>query len=120
MANKERLKAHENYVYDISLDGTVVNALGCNIASNTDGFNFQLPKDRPLRYTKEHPYTSNGEGRNSIKNKEYEGVYADICEFEDLYFNHPWNNGVNKMGLGLDELIPASINCLCLLMVTLR
>ena len=28
-------------VYDISLDGTVVNALGMNIMSNTDGF--QLP-----------------------------------------------------------------------------
>ena len=25
------------YVYDISLDGTVVNALGLNIISNTDG-----------------------------------------------------------------------------------
>lgn len=25
------------YVYDISLDGTVVNALGLNIMSNTDG-----------------------------------------------------------------------------------
>lgn len=28
-------------VYDISLDGTVVNALGMNVISNTDGF--QLP-----------------------------------------------------------------------------
>lgn len=25
------------YVYDISLDGTVVNALGLNVMSNTDG-----------------------------------------------------------------------------------
>lgn len=25
------------YVYDISLDGTVVNALGMNVISNTDG-----------------------------------------------------------------------------------
>lgn len=25
-------------VYDISLDGTVVNALGMNVISNTDGF----------------------------------------------------------------------------------
>ena len=30
-----------DYVYDISLDGTVVNALGMNVISNTDGF--QLP-----------------------------------------------------------------------------
>ena len=25
------------FVYDISLDGTVVNALGLNVVSNTDG-----------------------------------------------------------------------------------
>ena len=31
------------YVYDISLDGTFVNALGSNIMSNTDGFNFRMP-----------------------------------------------------------------------------
>ena len=30
-----------DYVYDISLDGTVINALGMNVISNTDGF--QLP-----------------------------------------------------------------------------
>lgn len=28
---------HIGVVYDISLDGTVVNALGMNIMSNTDG-----------------------------------------------------------------------------------
>lgn len=33
----------KDYVYDISADGTIVNALGRNVASNTDGFNFQLP-----------------------------------------------------------------------------
>lgn len=27
-------------VYDISLDGTFVNALGMNVVSNTDGFQF--------------------------------------------------------------------------------
>ena len=35
----------EDYVYDISLDGTVVNALGMNMLLNTDGFNFQLPDE---------------------------------------------------------------------------
>lgn len=40
VANKGKT---EDYVYDIQLDGTVVNALGRNVASNTDGFNFQLP-----------------------------------------------------------------------------
>ena len=33
----------DDYVYDISLDGTVVNPLGLNIVSNTDGFNFSMP-----------------------------------------------------------------------------
>ena len=99
-----------DYVYDISLDGTVVNALGMNVASNTDGFNFQMPTDDKFRYTDEHPYVSDGGGRNSVKGKKYTKVEADVAEFEDLYFNHPWNGGVNKMGLGIDEVVPATIN----------
>ena len=99
-----------DYVYDISLDGTVVNALGMNVASNNDGFNFQMPTDDKFRYTDEHPYVSDGGGRNSVKGKKYTKVEADVAEFEDLYFNHPWNGGVNKMGLGIDEVVPATIN----------
>ena len=45
-----------DYVYDISLDGTFVNALGMNVLHNTDGFNFQMPTT--FRYTNENPYTS--------------------------------------------------------------
>ena len=56
-----------DYVYDISLDGTVVNALGMNVASNTDGFNFQMPTDDKFRYTDEHPYVSDAGGRHSVK-----------------------------------------------------
>ena len=95
-------------VYDISLDGTFVNALGCNVVSNTDGqlgFNFQLPKKH--RYTDDHPYVSNGGGRNSVKGKSYTGVDADVAEFEDLYFHTPWNGGIMKMGLGVDEYCDA-------------
>lgn len=104
------LGATDEYVYDISLDGTFVNALGGNVCKNTDGFNFQIaPKER-LRYTTDHPYISNGKGRNSVKDKAYVGVEADVCEFEDLYFNQAWNGGVNKMGLGIDEYCPATIN----------
>lgn len=99
-----------DYVYDISLDGTVVNALGMNIASNTDGFNFQMPKEEDFRYTEEHPYISDGGGRNSKKGKAYTKVEADVCEFEDLYLNHAWNGGINKMGLGVDEYCDATIN----------
>ena len=62
-----------------------------------------------FRYTEENPYISNGEGRNSVKDKAYVGLDADVAEFEDLYFNQPWNGGVNKMGLGVDELCDACI-----------
>ena len=43
MTKVEKIRKEEvgGAVYDISLDGTVVNALGMNIMSNTDGF--QLP-----------------------------------------------------------------------------
>jgi hypothetical protein len=100
----------DEYVYDISLDGTVVNALGMNILSNTDGFNFQMPKESDFRYTEEHPYISNGGGRNSIKGKAYTGVDADVAEFEDLYMHSAFNGGINKNGLGIDEYCNATIN----------
>ena len=74
-----------NDVYDISLDGTFVNALGMNILHNTDGFNFQMPLN--FRYTEENPYIGKGLGRNVTKDKKYIGVDADIAEFEDLYLN---------------------------------
>lgn len=99
----------DKYVYDISLDGSVINALGNNIMSNTDGFNFSYPMTDKLRYNDEHPYISNGAGRNSVKDKKYTGVEADVAEFEDIYFNHAWNGGVNKMGLGIDEWCQACI-----------
>lgn len=98
------------YVYDISADGTFVNALGMIVCHNTDGFNFQMPPEDSFRYTKEHPYISNGGGRNSVKGKAYVGVDADVCEFEDIFFNHAWNNGINKMGLGVDEFCDSTIN----------
>ncbi len=34
---------------------------------------------------------------------------ADVAEFEDLYFNHPFNGGQLKMGLGIDEYCDACI-----------
>ena len=101
-------KQTNNYVYDISLDGTFVNALGCNVLHNTDGFNFQMPKE--FRYTEENPYIGKGLGRNVIKGKAYIGVEADVAEFEDLYLNQPFNGGINKMGLGVDEYCDATIN----------
>ena len=98
------------YVYDISLDGTVVNALGLNVLSNTDGFNFKLPEK--FRYTDEHPYISNGASRETEAGKAYTGLEADVAEFNDLYMRdfHYAPNAVNKMGLGIDEVIAATIN----------
>ena len=104
----KRIGKTEDYVYDISLDGTVVNALGMNILSNTDGFNFQKPKS--FRYTEEHPYISDGSGRNSKKEKAYTGVDADVAEFEDMFMNSAFNGGINKNGLGIDEYCDATIN----------
>lgn len=39
MLNIKKMEDSQNVgvVYDISLDGTVVNALGMNVISNTDG-----------------------------------------------------------------------------------
>lgn len=93
------------YVYDISLDGTVVNALGMNVISNTDGFNFQLPEK--FRYTDENPYIGKGLGRNVTKGKTYTGPEADVAEFEDTYLNQAFNGGVLKNGLGIDEYCDA-------------
>lgn len=107
-SNKKRKDESNGVVYDISLDGTFVNALGMNVLHNTDGFNFKMPNS--FRYTKENPYIGKGLGRNVIEGKEYTDVDADVVEFEDLYFNKAWNGGINKMGLGVDEYCDATIN----------
>lgn len=88
-------------VYDISLDSTVVNALGCNIAKNTDGMNMKMPDT--FRYTEENPYIGKGLNRDVVKGKKYVGVEADVKEFSDMYMR-------GKMGLGIDEFCPATIN----------
>ena len=108
MVKNINIKQTKDYVYDISLDGTFVNALGMNIVSNTDGFNFQMPKS--FRYTDENPYIGKGLGRNVEKGKTYTKVEGDVAEFEDLFLNQGWNGGVNKMGLGVDEYCASTIN----------
>lgn len=99
-----------DYVYDISLDGTVVNALGLNIASNTDGFNFQLPKK--YRYTEKNPYISSGLSRETKEGKKYTGFEADAAEFNDIFMRdfHYVPQAINKMGLGIDEVVTATVN----------
>ena len=90
-----------DYVYDISLDGTVVNANGLNVISNTDGFNFKLPQE--FRYTKENPYIGKGLNRNVVEGKEYIEFDADVAEFNDMFMR-------GKMGLGIDEVVTSTIN----------
>jgi hypothetical protein len=80
------------------------------IVGDTDGFNFQMPPEDKFRYTSEHPYTGKGLGRNTVKGKEYTRVEADVAEFEDIFLNHAYNGGINKMGLGIDEYCDATIN----------
>jgi hypothetical protein len=48
-------------------------------------------------------YTGKGLNRNTELGKEYSGVFADVAEFNDLFMR-------GKMGLGLDEFAPATIN----------
>ena len=107
MINMEKVGVTDDYVYDISLDGSVVNALGFNVISNTDGFNFKMPS--VFRYTDDNPYVSSGQGRNSVKDKRYTKVEADVAEFEDTYLNKAYNNGINMSGLGIDEYCKACI-----------
>lgn len=69
-----------------------------------------MPTEDKFRYTDEHPYISKGLGRNYPKGQAFTGVEADVAEFEDLYMNESYATGINKMGLGIDEYVPKSIN----------
>ena len=87
------------------------NALGYQpIVGDTDGFNFKLPDT--YRYTDENPYISNGMSRVTEAGKKYTGFQADVAEFNDKFMRdfHYGPNCVNKMGLGIDEIVAATIN----------
>lgn len=103
--NVKKMEDSQNIgvVYDISLDGSVVNALGCNVISNTDGFNFKLPDNDNFRYTKDNPYIGKGLSRESKEGKVYIGFEADVAEFNDLFMR-------KKNGLGIDEIVSSTIN----------
>lgn len=107
--SKKLEKGNVRVVYDISADGTFVNALGMNVLHNTDGFNFKLPNDNEYRYTKEHPYIGKGLNREVKEGVEYVGFEADVAEFNDLYMKdfHYSPYAVNKMGLGINNICAA-------------
>ena len=80
------------------------------IVGDTDGFNFKLPGT--FRYTEDNPYISPGLSRETKKGKAYTDYEADVAEFNDLFMcdKHYAPNAVNKMGLGIDEIVSATIN----------
>lgn len=70
------------------------------IVGDTDGFNYAKPSKELLDT---RVYIGKGLNRNTEKGKEYHGVEADVAEFNDLFMR-------GKMGLGIDEYAPATIN----------
>ena len=80
------------------------------IVGDTDGFNFKLPQS--YRYTEDNPYIGLGLSRETKVGKEYVGFEADVAEFNDIYMKdfHYNDNAVNKMGLGIDEVVSSTIN----------
>lgn len=80
------------------------------IVGDTDGFNFRLPDK--FRYTDENPYVSPGLSRETKKGEKYTGFKADVAEFNDMFMSdkHYAPNAVNKMGLGIDEIVSSTIN----------
>lgn len=82
------------------------------IVGDTDGFNFKLPEESQYRYTDEHPYIGKGLSRETKEGKEYTRYEADVAEFNDLYMSdkHYAPKAVNKMGLGIDEVVTSTIN----------
>ena len=82
------------------------------IVGDTDGFNFKLPDNQQFRYTEEHPYIGLGLNREVKKGEKYTGFEADVAEFNDLYMKDFHYNplSINKMGLGIDEVVNSTIN----------
>lgn len=82
------------------------------IVGDTDGFNFKLPDDAEYRYTESNPYVSTGLSRETEKDKKYAGFKADVAEFNDKYMSETHCNSlnINKMGLGIDEIVSATCN----------
>lgn len=112
MIESKILKRNENVgvVYDISLDGTFVDAFTGFVCHNTDGFNFQEPKN--YRYVNDNPYIGKGLSRETKVGKEYFNFEADLAEFNDTYMHKDFINPDRKcyMGLGLDEVVESTIN----------
>jgi hypothetical protein len=109
MLKVNKIGKTNDYVFDISLDGTVISAIPLKpnnilqypVLSNTDGFNFKLPEN--YQYTEENPYIGKGLNRNVKEGVKYTGFEADVAEFNDMFMRR-------FMGLGIDEVVDSTIN----------
>ena len=102
-------KESNDTVYDISLDGTFVDAFTGLVCHNTDGFDFKMPNK--FRYTEENPYIGKGLNRESKLGKKYVGNEADVAEYNDVILSKTYNGATeNLSGLGIDEYVLSSIN----------
>lgn len=99
MISVEKKEKTNQFVYDVSCDGTFVNAYGSNVLHNTDGMNFKQPE--VFKYSEDNPYISTGMNRNTEKGKTYIGPWGDLAEFNDLFMR-------KKNGLDIDEFVPSS------------
>lgn len=68
------------------------------LVMDTDGVNFSTPEN-----IETHKYIGKGLNELVTKDKEYEGVGADVAEFNDIFMR-------NEMGLDIDYFAPACIN----------
>jgi DNA polymerase elongation subunit (family B) len=68
------------------------------IVMDTDGVNFSY-----ANVDADYKYIGKGLNRNTVLGEEYVGVEAYVAEFNDLFMRV-------KMGLGIDEYAPATIN----------
>jgi len=91
-----------NYVYDISTeDGTFICGINGVIAHNTDGFNFEIPKN-----VDDFTYICKA---NHWKTKKYDvgeilyGLDAVLAEFNETYM-------IGRMGLDIDDIYDSTIN----------
>lgn len=65
---------------------------------DTDGVNFETPPD-----VETHTYIGRGLNELVEVNKVYEGIAADVAQFNDIFMR-------NEMGLDIDYIAPATIN----------
>jgi DNA polymerase I len=68
------------------------------LVMDTDGVNFETPPD-----VETHTYIGRGLNELVEVNKVYEGIAADVAQFNDIFMR-------NEMGLDIDYIAPATIN----------